>query len=652
MSRILCLLLLIFSLTPLLAKVENDTLFNRLVASKDGKDKVLKLNKASEGAWEIGDYTQGLTYANEAKKTAQKINFKKGEAYALNNIGIIHDYLGQYAEAMENYFKALPLQKQINDQEGLAYTYNNIGLIYSNQNNFKKALHYYNLALEIRKKNNDSHGLSSVYNNIGIVQMNQDKHEEALKSYQASIAIDSMINEEYGLSASYSNVGLIYLDLKDYTSSLIYFKKALALRQKLNDKRGIANSYNNIGTLYSRQNKMTEAIEILKKGLKIGLEMGAKDLIQYSYQQLHLIYVDLKDYKNSLETYKLYVTYGDSIINELNTKKQTEAEMQFAFDQEKAKEKLRQEKEKLIIEQDKKQQTYLVWTLIFILFLVVIFSLFLNKRWKIEKAQKHIIEEQKSIVEIKNREILDSITYAKRIQTAILPPDKIVKEYLINSFIYYQPKDIVAGDFYWIQPFENEILFAVADCTGHGVPGALVSVVCHNALNRSVREFSLYEPAQILNKTRELIIHEFQKSDENVNDGMDISICRLNLDTLELKWAGANSPLWIIKNKANELIEYKASKQPIGQFTSYLPFETITLQLDKGDHIYLFSDGYADQFGGVENKKLKTKGLREILLSLNHLTIDEKRVQIEKTFENWRGKNEQLDDVCIIGVQI
>jgi len=652
MFKSIFFLIVIFCSTSLLGKVENDTLLNRLLKLKDGKNKVLKLNDASEAAWEIGEYSHGLTYAYEAKSVAHKIKFKKGEAYALNNIGIIHDYLGQYAEALEYYFKALPIQKQINDQEGLAYTYNNIGLIYSNQNDFEKALSYYSLAIEIRKKNNDSRGLSSVYNNVGIVQMNQNKYEDALKSYQASITIDSMINEEYGMSASYSNVGLIYLDLKDYPASLLYFEKALALRQKLNDKRGIANSYNNLGTLYSRINKKNEAIQILKKGLQIGLEMGAKDLIQYSYQQLYLIYDDLKDYKNSLECYKKYVTYGDSIINDLNTKKQTEAEMQFAFDQEKAKEKLRQEKEKLIIEQDKKQQTYLVWTLIFILLLVVVFSLFLNKRWKIEKAQKHTIEEQKSIVEVKNREILDSITYAKRIQTAILPPDKIVKEYLINSFIYYQPKDIVAGDFYWIQPFENEILFAVADCTGHGVPGALVSVVCHNALNRSVREFSLYEPAQILNKTREIIIHEFQKSDENVNDGMDISICRLNLDTLELQWAGANSPLWIIKNGASEIIEHKASKQPIGQFTSYLPFETLSLQLEKGDHIYLFSDGYADQFGGELGKKMKTKRMKELFISLQGESMNQQKIVIESYFENWKSNLEQVDDVCIIGLRI
>jgi len=652
MSKSLCFLLLIFYSTSLFGSVNNDSLLKTLINSPDSRAKILKLNEASENAWEIGNYKQGLSIAFQSQKSAQKINFKKGEAYALNNIGIIYDYLGQYAEALENYFKALPLQKQINDQEGLAYTYNNIGLIYSNQKNFDKALTYYSLAIKIRKENNDLRGLSSLYNNVGIVQMNQEKYEEALKSYQASITIDSLIKEEYGISASYSNVGLIYLDLKDYPSSLFYFEKALNLRIKLNDKQGIANSYYNIGTLYIKQKKLTEAINMLRKGLDIGLEIGAKDLIQYSYQQLHLIYSEQKNYLKALECYKKYIVFRDSITNELNTKKQTEAEMQFSFDQEKAKEKLKQEKEKLMIEQEKKQQTYLVWTLVFILVLAVIFSMFLNKRRKIEKEQKHIIEEQKSLVEIKNREILDSITYAKRIQSAILPQDKIVKEYLAESFILYKPKDIVAGDFYWIEPFGEEIIFAVADCTGHGVPGALVSIVCHNALNRSVREFKLKSPSDILNKTRELIISEFQKSDELVNDGMDISICKLNLTTHLLDWAGANSPLWISKPGQNELIELKPSKQPIGQFTSYLPFHTTTIQLEKSDIIYLFSDGYADQFGGENGKKMKSKQMKELFISIKDQTMTDQRIAIDSFFEEWKSKLEQLDDVCVIGIRI
>lgn len=631
---------------------QTDTTFQKLISLNDSEKKVEKLNEEAENLWKIGDYSKSLKFSFEAQKSAKKINYFKGEAYAFNNIGIAYDYQGEYAKSLDYYFKALPLQKKIKDETGLAYTYNNMGLIYSNQFNFDEALKYYYQAMYLRKKNNDQSGLSSVYNNIGIVQMEQKNYKEALKNYQASVKIDSTLNDIYGMSAANSNIGMIYMELGDFQTALHYFNKALKIREQLNDKRGIANSSNNIGTIYEKQKKYPEAISKFKRALNIGLEIGAKDLVQYSYQQLHTVYDAQGDKGKSLENYKNFILYRDSINNELNTKKQTEAEMQFKFDQLKAEEKLKAEKDKLVADQEKQKQTYLLWSLIAILFLVLLFSWFLNKRWQIEKRQKHVIEAQKHLVEDKNREILDSITYAKRIQSAILPPDKIVKEYLAESFILYKPKDIVAGDFYWIEPFEEEIIFAVADCTGHGVPGALVSIVCHNALNRSVREFKLKSPSDILDKTRELIINEFQKSDELVNDGMDISICKLNLTTHILDWAGANSPLWISKPDQNELIELKPSKQPIGQFTSYLPFNTTTIQLEKKDTIYLFSDGYADQFGGENGKKMKSKQMKELFIFIKDQTMAEQRISIDNFFEKWKSNLEQLDDVCVIGIRI
>ena len=201
------------------------------------------------------------------------------------------------------------------------------------------------------------------------------------------------------------------------------------------------------------------------------------------------------------------------------------------------------------------------FSLLILLVFLVFRSLQQNKKAnKIITAQKEEVESQKHIVEHKNREILDSITYAKRIQSAILPQPKLVKEFLEDSFVLYKPKDIVAGDFYWLEVVEETVLFAAADCTGHGVPGAMVSVVCNNGLNRAVREYKLIEPDQILNKTRELVVKEFEKSDENVMDGMDISLCALNTKTNQLKWAGAHNPLWILRN--NEIIEFKALVPP------------------------------------------------------------------------------------------
>ncbi|MBL7899032.1 MAG: SpoIIE family protein phosphatase, partial [Crocinitomicaceae bacterium] len=310
------------------------------------------------------------------------------------------------------------------------------------------------------------------------------------------------------------------------------------------------------------------------------------------------------------------------------------------------------------------------WLFYIIIVLLTSGLIYLFVKWRLSKLEKDklklqaIVEErtkevvlEKEKVEEKNREILDSITYAKRIQAAIMPPAKLVKEYLKDSFIIYQPKDIVAGDFYWMHAVENkahEIIFAAADCTGHGVPGAMVSVVCNNGLNRSVREYAITDPGKILDKTREIVISEFEKSEDQVKDGMDISLCSLNIITNELKWAGANNPLWIVQTRNNEtnLTEIKPDKQPIGKYANAKPFTTHELKLEKGDLIYLFTDGFQDQFGGEKGKKFKASSFKSLLLKIHDLPMHVQEERIMQNFEQWKGSFEQLDDICIIGVRI
>ncbi len=262
------------------------------------------------------------------------------------------------------------------------------------------------------------------------------------------------------------------------------------------------------------------------------------------------------------------------------------------------------------------------------------------------------LQEQHTVIEEKNSEILASINYAKRLQGAILPSEKTRKNCLSDSFLIYQPKDIVAGDFYWIEKAGDNVLFAAADCTGHGVPGALVSVVCNNALNRSLKEFGILAPGKILDKTRELVIETFGNSEKEVKDGMDISLCSLNLKSLELKWAGANNSLWLIRAGAGELTEIKGDKQPIGKYAEEKPFTTHVMQLSAGDILYLFTDGYADQFGGPMGKKFKYKQMKDLVTDISGSGMNDQRDKIISVFSDWRGNLEQVDDVCIIGVRV
>ena len=281
------------------------------------------------------------------------------------------------------------------------------------------------------------------------------------------------------------------------------------------------------------------------------------------------------------------------------------------------------------------------------------------------------ISEQKKIIEHKNEEVLDSIKYAKRLQEAILPPSSLINDKLKKNFVLYLPKDIVAGDFYWMEHVSNgeEIsLIAAADCTGHGVPGAMVSVVCSNALNQSVLQHKLTDPGKILDKTTELVVERFERSEEEVKDGMDIGLVAVKKITEEetsISFSGAHNNLWIVSTRPElnvettimemdglYLHEIKANKQPVGKYEHLKPFDTTTVTLSNGERFYLYSDGYADQFGGENGKKFKGKNFKTLVLESYQLSIDEQRERLRENFENWKGDFEQLDDVCVIGVEV
>ncbi|MCB0395949.1 MAG: SpoIIE family protein phosphatase [Flavobacteriales bacterium] len=259
------------------------------------------------------------------------------------------------------------------------------------------------------------------------------------------------------------------------------------------------------------------------------------------------------------------------------------------------------------------------------------------------------IASQKSEIEFKNKEILDSIAYARRIQQAILPPSKQMRALLPQSFVMYLPKDIVAGDFYWVEESGDHLLFAAADCTGHGVPGAMVSVVCNNALNRAVREFGMTDPGQVLDKVTDLVIDTFARSEDEVRDGMDIALCAWDKKKRVLSFAGANNPLYLVNE--NGLKEIKGDRQPVGKYADRKPFTTHSFTPEKGDHVYIFTDGFPDQFGGPKGKKFKYTPFKELLIQVSRLPINEQLQTLEKTFVNWKGSMEQVDDVCGIGVK-
>jgi len=605
------------------------------------------LNTQGVSFWARGNFPKAIEYYNKSYQIKKEIGDISGMGSSLNNIGLIYKEQGNIAKAIEYYTKALKIKEKVGDKNNEANILANIGQIHLIQGDYKKGLLFYKKSLRIKKEINGN-GIGTIINNIGGMYSALKDYEKAADYYNQSLVIHKKNEDLNGVSVILSNISELYLIEEKYDLALDFCEQSLKIKRQIKSELGIGLCLENMAAIYQEKNDFKKAIEYAKKSLKIATKIGAVSDIMVSNKILYECYRETGNLTLALDNYTAYIAARDSLNNQKNQKEVVRQEMQYAFDKEEVVRKKEDEKELAISKAQKKQQKLITYAIAIGLSLVILFSLFIVNRLRITKKQKQIIEEQKLLVDEKNQEITDSIAYAKRIQTAILPPIKIVKEYLKQSFILYQPKDIVAGDFYWMEIIGEKVLFAAADCTGHGVPGAMVSVVCNNALNRSVREYGLISPGEILDKTRQIVIEEFEKSEEEVKDGMDIALCSIEGD--KLQYAGAHNPLWIIRK--GEIIEIKANKQPIGQFDDMLPYTTHNFDLQTGDSIYIFSDGFADQFGGEKGKKFKSKPFKELLLSIQDKSMDEQKEFINSSFGVWKGELEQVDDICIIGVRI
>ncbi len=669
------------------------------------KGTAMVLNAIGTAYLDQGDYSKALSYFDSALDINTKILNKTGIGHNLGNIGLINMYEGHYEEALEYDFKALALYQDMGDKFNTAIKLGSIGVVYYQQGKYPAALQYYLKALAIDEEMGSKRGIASDLCNMGLVYTNQENYNKALEDFLKALAINQEIDNKRGISTDLGNIGNVYSSQNNYPKALEYELKTLDIDKEIGDKAGVASDLNSIGNIYKEQKNYDKALESYLKSLGIDRAIGdlhgiAAELdgignvyfFQKKYKQSHTyldsalnlskqigekeyikdVYSNMGDldsatgnYKEALQDYKNYIVFRDSLVNEANTKKTVQAEMNFEFEKKQTTEKAEQDKKDAIASQEKKKQLVIRNSFIggFALMFALAFFIFRGYRQKqkaniiitqqkeeVEK-QKALVEHQKALVEEKNRDILDSITYAKRLQDAILPPLSLIKQYLPESFVFYKPKDIVAGDFYWLERAgDTVILIAAADCTGHGVPGALVSVVCSNALNRTVKEFKITEPGKILDKVRELVLETFEKSESNVQDGMDISLCCINTKTNEIQWSGAYNSLWYIQQ--GEIKEVVANKQPIGKTDKPIPFNTHKLQLQKGDTLYLFTDGYADQFGGPKGKKFKYKQFEEMLLANSKKPMPEQEKILEHTLNEWKGELEQIDDILIIGIRV
>ncbi len=590
----------------------------------------------------ISKTAQAFENLQQALTIYEKEKDKLGMADCDINFANIYSDLSDYPKSLQFNLKAMALYQQVNNNQGVAKCDNSMGVLYNSMGDHVKALDYFQKALVIitEYKNNVQIGIcltniGNEYRRLLKYTLAKEYHTRALKMFEESSFLQ-------GVSANYINLGNDYYDQNDFQKAMDFQFKALQSFRKMGNKLGMGNCFMNISEDYGKLNNLKLSIRYGDSAIAINKAIGDLSQESESYKYLAQAYAKSDKYKEAYENYMQFSSLKDSIFNTDKTKQLSDLKTQYEVDKKETELKAKSEA-------DHARQRAIIYAGAAVLLIVIFFSIFLYRRFKITQQQKVIIEQKSILVEEKQKEIVDSINYARRLQQAILPSFSEIQNHFPDSFILYHPKDIVAGDFYWMYVTSDSVFIAAADCTGHGVPGALVSVVCSNALNRTVNEFGLRDTGRILDKVTELVLETFEKSGDEIKDGMDISLLCLSKKDNKAQWSGANTPLWIIKR--NELTEIKADKQPIGKSEERKPFSTIDLSLTSGDTIYLITDGYSDQFGHT-NKKLMKKKFKEILLSIQDKSMSQQKYFLDQQHNNWKGKMEQTDDVTVIGIKI
>ncbi len=469
-------------------------------------------------------------------------------------------------------------------------------------------------------------------------------------------------HDTIGMAMAYHNIGINHQLTNDKDSAIFFFNKSLGYLNYMSPNIGHAYNYLELGNTLLQEGKLNEAETYLLNSLKISENSELEGVKVEVYKYLSELYRQKNDFKKAFIYQDLYMSLKEKEESDESKNEILKKELEYAFNQKQELQRVEADNRQAVynaeIKSQKKLTAYAILGLIILSGLVLIVLRSYNQKRK----ANFIISKQKEIVEHKNKEILDSITYAKYIQNALLPSDKTIAESGLNCFILFKPKDIVSGDFYWMHSYPAspitaaETYIAAVDCTGHGVPGALVSVVGNNGLNRCVKEFGIHDTGKILDKLSELVEETFEKSVDELKDGMDISLLKITAHKTDsiakVQWSGANNPLWILKKNTGKVEEIKADKQPIGKFMDRKLFTSHQLELGKGDRVFLFTDGYADQFGGPAGKKFKYKQFEEILLATNKLSLADQKISLEKAFHDWKQELEQVDDICLIGIEI
>ncbi len=635
------------------------------------------------------DYPRAISYFNMAKDVYERVGNSKGLSGALNNLGNVYRLQGNYTKALAVYFKVFQLlrtQKKGSAAEAAAV--NNIGLVYELQGDIDQALHYYHQSLALEKRENRKKGIAISYHNIGQLLFEQKNMlDSALYYFYESIKIKEEINNVAGIATSYNSIGEVLNKRNDHEKALEYHLKALSIQELQGLQANISISHRFIAETYLSKKAPKKSLPSALKSYELATEIGAIDHLSKSGLTLAAVYEALGEYQKANGLLHECMALNDSLVNDEKLKEIGRLESVYDLEKMEAENELLRKEQKLKEVESGQKNIFMIFGSLFLL-VTLFFSLhFFRKNRKIQKANFLLIEQKQQITEqaqdlqqlnkeirkqtqelvrahalIKERNlaIADSMESARYIQQAVFPSIKRVKDIIPESFVYFKPKEVISGDFYWIaekntKEHDGWVLAAV-DCIGHGIPGAFMSMVADALLNHIVHDMGITQPDQILQQMQQRILSSNHQHGAEMVQGVDIAICRYDRAQKVLSFAGARNGMLFFHDK--QLLHWKGNRFSIGEsHAANTPFSLFELQIEQPVMVYLFSDGYLDQFGGKEGKKFMLKRFKNKLQAIHSQPMHQQKELLEQEMDSWITSEEgtkqaQVDDMLVIGFKI
>ncbi len=630
----------------------------------------------------IGKFEKALNLGMELLATADKLEDNFLIANQLVDISNTYNYLKNKTLEKKYLIQALELYKKNGNTSEMARVYRFLSYIYLQEKDTEKALEYLDDALKIHETLGQLREISIVYDQKAYIYQSMKQYDEAVKLYERALEIGTKLNDSYAKIYILTKLGVVNINLKNYDKALDYLNKALDMCRPMNNLYSMCVVYKHISTIYLNKKLYALSEQNIQKSLDLAVSIQDVDLQKSALNFLSNLMYESNNYKKSVEYLRLFNQLNDS-LNAVQINKQL-TEMQTKYETEKKETEIKllnteNEHKKALIARQQAIGIAIAGSLLLVIILAVVFFNGRRKQKKANnlltiqnatisqqneeiRAQNEEITSQKRIIETSHQHITASIAYASRIQQALLPQLEVINHRFPDNFVYFKPRDVVSGDFYWAHDFSKLFVVIAADCTGHGVPGAFMSLLGISILNEIVTQNNANKPSLILDELRNMLKMMLKQTGQKgeQQDGMDIAFCAINTETFELSFAGAHNSCWIFRKSSNlpdfknlaDFIELPADRMPVGIYTKEKPFTEQTFQLQTGDTFYIFSDGYHSQFGGVRNLPLKSKYFKELLSEIHSLPMQEQKQILENKFNEWRGENEQTDDVLVLGVRI